>query len=125
MSIGSDGLGVVSYYGGGDLKVAHCNDVSCTSASTRVLHKGGASHWDTSIAIGADGLPTVSYGSFLVAHCLDVTCRIATKVELPDGGSVQNGSAIVTGQDGLALVAFRGTTTNLWVMHCANEQCSY
>ena len=125
VNIGSDGLGLISYHGGGDLKVAHCDNASCTSASARILHKGGTGSWDTSIAIGADGLPMVSYGSFFVAHCLDVTCDIATKVELPGGETVQHRSAITTGQDGLALLAFRGSGTDLWVMHCANELCTY
>ena len=36
LAIGADGLGLISYYdpNNGDLKVAHCDDTACSSATT-------------------------------------------------------------------------------------------
>jgi hypothetical protein len=60
-----DGLGVISYYDGGgatqDLKVAHCANVTCSSSSIVPVDTPGQVGWNTSITIGSDGLPFVSY----------------------------------------------------------------
>ena len=39
VAIGTDGLGLISYndFTNGDLKVAHCADTACTSATTATL----------------------------------------------------------------------------------------
>ena len=64
-SIGIDGLGVISYYDSSgsnlDLKVAHCIDVACSAATSTTVDSPGTVGWYTSLAIGADGLPLVTY----------------------------------------------------------------
>ena len=57
-----------------DLKVAHCDDISCSSASTFTLDSGGYVGSYTSITIGVDGLGLISYRDDInddlkVAHC--------------------------------------------------------
>jgi len=63
VTIGSDGLGLISYYDktNKDLKLAHCNDASCTSATTSTLDSTGDVGRRNSIAIGSDGLGLISY----------------------------------------------------------------
>ena len=85
--IGGDGLPVVSYRGGGNLKVAHCGNVTCTAGNTLTTVDSGLGAGSfTSIAVGADGLPVVSYhdsatNDLKVAHCGDpVSCK-------PTGGT--------------------------------------
>ena len=82
-SIGIDGLGVISYYDSSgsnlDLKVAHCVDVACSAATSTTLDSPGTVGWYTSLAIGADGLPLVTYRdvsgtAVKVAHCPNVFC---------------------------------------------------
>ena len=82
-SIGIDGLGVISYYDSSgsnlDLKVAHCIDVACSSATSTTVDSPGTVGWYTSLAIGADGLPLVTYRdvggtAVKVAHCPNVFC---------------------------------------------------
>jgi hypothetical protein len=81
IAIGADGLPVISYYAGSnnDLKVAHCDDVACTSATLNTVDSTGSVGSHTSIVIGADGLPVISYydgsnNDLKVAHCDDVAC---------------------------------------------------
>src|SRR5262249_10453482 len=61
--IGADGLGLVSYYDktDGDLKVAHCNDVACTSATKTTLDSTGDVGRGSSVVLGADGLGLIGY----------------------------------------------------------------
>ncbi len=81
ITIGADGLGLISYYDAtnGDLKVAHCATPTCTSATITTLDSAGNVGQYTSITIGADGLGLISYydatnGDLKVAHCSNVLC---------------------------------------------------
>ncbi len=64
IAIGTDGNPVISYYDStnGDLKVAKCANPACTGAATltAVDTAGDVGHY-TSIAIGTDGTPVISY----------------------------------------------------------------
>ena len=81
VTIGADGLGLISYRDvtNGDLKVAHCSNRACTSATHTTLDSTGDVGQDTSVTIGADGLGLISYrdvtnGNLKVAHCSDPSC---------------------------------------------------
>ena len=76
-----DGLGLISYYDGtnDDLKVAHCSDTNCTSATITTLDSTGNVGKYTSVTIGADGLGLISYRDrtntdLKVAHCSNAFC---------------------------------------------------
>src|SRR5262245_60634046 len=93
ITIGSDELGLISYHDEttGDLKVAHCGDVSCSSVITATLDTTGTVGTHTSIIVGSDGLGLISYydGTNLdlkVAHCSDVACSSATTTTLDTAG---------------------------------------
>ena len=60
------------------LKVAHCNDTACASASASPVD-GGLLGLYTSATIGADGLGLISYyddtnANLKVAHCANTFC---------------------------------------------------
>ena len=81
ITIGSDGLGLISYDDATnqDLKVAHCDDVACTSATTTAIDQTSTVSEDTSITIGSDGLGLISYydllnGDLKVTHCSNTFC---------------------------------------------------
>ena len=61
-AIGADGLGLISYFGQTNeaLKVAHCDNTNCTSATTSTIVSIGIGMMP-SITIGADGLGLISY----------------------------------------------------------------
>jgi hypothetical protein len=76
MTLGADGLGLISYQAnGGGLAVAHCDTVTCSTDRPILVDGGAGAH--SSVTIGADGLPIVSYGSaggLKVAHCGNAFC---------------------------------------------------
>ena len=81
ITIGADGLGLINYYDdtNNDLKVAHCSNTACTSATTSTLDSDGDVGWYTSITIGSDGLGLISYHDWAnqdikVAHCENTFC---------------------------------------------------
>jgi hypothetical protein len=81
IAIGSDGLGIVSYEAPqtrqGELKIAHCSNTACTSATITTLDPAG-DLFGTSVTPGADGLAIVSYhnqtSGLQVVHCSNVFC---------------------------------------------------
>ncbi len=85
VAIGADGLGLISYYDATnrDLKVAHCSNQMCTSATISSLDRTGDIGQYTSIALGSDDRGLMSYydatnGDLKVAHCIDIACTSAT-----------------------------------------------
>ena len=136
ITIGSDGLGLISYYDvtNGNLKVAHCSNIQCSSATITPLDTAGDVGQFTSITIGTDGLGLISYykggsdGDLKVAHCSNVACTVATITNLDDPASeasdVGRGTAI-TITDGKPLIAYYDLTLgNLKIVICANESCT-
>jgi len=132
VTIGADGLGLISYYDvtNGDLKVAHCSNVACTSATFTPLDTTGEVGRFTSVTIGADGLGLISYydgtnGDLKVAHCSNVNCTSATITPLDTAGDVGQSSSVTIGADGLGLISYLdGTNDDLKVAHCSNVNCS-
>jgi hypothetical protein len=124
ITIGSDGLGLISYQYRGELRAAHCWDVACSSVSRATLEGGESVRGSTSITVGADGLGLVSYataGELKVAHCSDDVCSSATTTTV-DIVPVA-GTSITVGSDGFGLISYRAAG-DLKVAHCTNAACS-
>ena len=134
IAIGADGLGLISYTGSsnGDpnLKVAHCNNATCSSAATYTLDSAGDVGYYTSIAIGDDGLGLISYHSdtnsdLKVAHCNDAACSSAATYTLDFSGDVGKYTSIAIGADGFGLISYYDQTNgDLKVAHCDDTACS-
>jgi len=139
IAIGSDGLGLISFstrgLGAGTLKVAHCEDIPCTSATIATLDDMGQNPlgYYTSLAIGSDGLGIISYQDsggvenhrdLQVAHCEDIACTFATFTTLDSVGDTGSHSSIAIGSDGLALISYLNSTDGLNVAHCSNVACT-
>jgi hypothetical protein len=135
IAIGTDGLPVISYYDVwyGDLKVAHCGNASCSSGNTITsVDTGGDVGYYTSITIGTDGLPVISYhdenetnGDLKVAHCGNASCSLGNTITSVDtGGYVGYDTSITIGTDGLPVISyFDYTNVDLKVAKCANPFC--
>jgi hypothetical protein len=138
LTIGADGLGLISYYDNknDDLKVAHCNNVVCTSATTSTLDSAGDVGAYTSVAIGADGLGLISYkdvtnGDLKVAHCNNTACTSAglSTVDNTTVHDLGSGSSVTIGADGLGLISYGDNDQltgmgDLKVAHCSNAACT-
>jgi hypothetical protein len=133
LTIGSDGLGLISYYDrtNGDLKVAHCDNPACSSATITPLDTTGDVGEYTSIALGRDGLGLISYYDsanqhLKVAHCSNVACTSATITTLDPGpADVGLYSSITIGADGLGLIAYLDETNgDVKIAHCSDLDCT-
>jgi hypothetical protein len=133
VTIGSDGLGLIVYPtdpGGAIsyLGVAHCSNITCTSAITTILDYT-TMYYNQSVTIGADELGLISYNDFTnkdlkVAHCNNVNCTGATLVTVDSVGEVGSFASITIGTDGLGLISYMGDAhTDLKVTHCSNSFC--
>ena len=129
--IGTDGLPVISTCTqNNNLAVIHCNDIACSSFNSRIIDNSANVCYGSSLAIGADGLPLISYhdqtnGDLKVAHCNDRVCSSPDLYILEDGLDVGEDSSIAIGVDGLGLISYTDNGNGyLKVAHCANTACS-
>jgi hypothetical protein len=125
MTIGADGLGIAAYGTGAGLRILHCSDRDCASATRTTLAPRGTS---PSLAIGADGLPIMSYydsaaKDLEVAHCSNLACTAATTSTLDSAGDVGDHSAISAGS--VPWVVYEDTTRGgLKLATCHNPVCN-
>jgi len=134
ITIGTDGLPVISYYDftNGDLKVTKCGNTACSSGNTlTAVDSGGDVGWYTSITIGTDGLPLISYydvtnQDLKVAKCGNTACSSGNTLTAVDsGGDVGQSTSITIGTDGLPVISYYdGTNGDLKVAKCGNASCS-
>lgn len=130
--IGLDGLPVISYYDAtsGDLKVAHCDNMACTGATTTTLDSAGVVGKYTSITIGRTGYPLISYyddsnGDLKLASCNNVACTSATLQTVDSGGNVGHYTSITTNENGYAFISYYDVTNgDLKAVNCTNLTCS-
>lgn len=138
IAIGSDGLPVITYRDDTAmfLKVAKCANAACSGAGTATItavdQLGSNVGTETSIAVGSDGLPVISYrditaGSLKVAKCADAACTgTATITTVDDDSSNIVGlyTSIAIGSDGLPVIShWDGTAGALKVAKCGTASC--
>lgn len=131
-AIGVDGLPLISYYDATsfNLKVAHCNDLACTTATISVLDSAGSTGTYTAITIGGDGLGLISYRDYTnqslkVAHCSDIVCSTATLSTLDNISNTGTYTSITSDYQGRGIISYIDQTNNdLKVASCNNDVCS-
>jgi len=139
ITIGTDGFPVISYFDdfpNNDLKVAHCTNTSCSTFDppTAVDFTDSVGR-ESSITIGTDGFPVVSYldstnTALKVAHCTNTSCSTSTTTTVESTGDVGEDTSITIGTDGFPVISYRDNTSpdtifnGLKVAHCGNASCS-
>jgi len=125
MAMGVDGRPVIAYHtvDNRELKVAHCGNVACSANNTITVVDPlpSSSGGQTSIAIGSDGLPIMTYydnvsGNLKVAHCGNAACTADNSI----GRLAGVGAAIAIGADGLPVIAY---AQGLKVARCGTRFC--
>jgi hypothetical protein len=139
IAIGDDGFPVISYRGSGKLKVAKCNDEACSGGDetiTTINDTDEATGIHTSIAIGADGFPVISYqessgpgsSTVRVAKCNDAACAGEDEtISIIDstGITMFESTAIAIGTDDLPVVAyFDSSGSAITVAKCNDSACA-
>jgi hypothetical protein len=127
ITIGVDGLPLIVYDGDYDVKVAHCDDMVCTTSTRSVLESVGGIAPAISIAIGSDGLGLITYiteDGLKVAHCNNVACTSASVATI-DTSWIDESASIIVGPDGLGLIGYydRGNGA-IKVAHCDDVACT-
>jgi hypothetical protein len=138
IALDDDGYPVISHFDetASALKVTKCNDVNCaggdeTTTTMTSIHDVGRF---SSIAIGADGFPVISYVDYTddalrFAKCDDVACASGTQaiVTLDDDLTNNLGwdSSVAKGGDDLPVIAYRNATDGtLRVLKCDDASCA-
>jgi hypothetical protein len=132
ITIGTDGFPVISYYDftNEHLKVAKCGNASCSSDNTlTTVDSAYLMGYYSSITIGADGFPVISYyhdstqGSLWVAKCGNASCSSGnTLTQVTSGGKDQS---IAIGVDGFPVISYCDSANiNVKMVKCGNASCS-
>ncbi|MGB5342301.1 MAG: hypothetical protein WBP67_09440 [Thermoanaerobaculia bacterium] len=135
MAIDREGLPVLSYFDAtaGDLKVARCSTPDCSGEATiSRLDTEGIVGLYTSIAIGQDDLPVISYldrdnCNLKVAKCNDPACvggdEVVSTVDKKDCVGLFSSIAIST--DGTPLISYYDSNQGrLKVAKCKDSACT-
>jgi hypothetical protein len=134
ITIGADGNPVISYYDAthGNLKVLVCSTADCSSiGSNNVVDFTDDVGDFTSIAIGVDGNPVISYydetnADLKVAACSTTTCAGTTSITTVDAvDDVGAYSSLTIGTTGVPIIAYVDRTNMVAkVAVCASSTCA-
>jgi len=137
VTITADGYPIVSQPNGGcveagRLNVADCSDPSCLAAATSHTFDIAGTGQFSSIAIGTDGLPVVSYydgtnGDLKVLHCNDRSCDGTddTLSIVASAGDVGQYTSLAIGTNGNPVIAYYDVTNHdLKVARCNDRACA-
>jgi len=136
IAVAPDGFPVISYidFNNRDLKVAKCTNASCTAFSITIVDATAISRpLETSIAIGKDGFPIISYGhqdptvgqGMRVAKCLDASCSTFLIIVV-DSPNTASDTSITMGTDWLPIISYTDRDSSgdiVKVAKCATPEC--
>lgn len=131
IAVPTDGFPVISHVSDtpDDLYFTKCGNAACSTGNTTTAINTSTTvdvDQDTSIVIGSDGLPVISYRDaanvdLLVTQCLNSTCT-NNKTAIADSGTVGRFSSISV--DGTPVISYLDTSNGgLLVAKCAVNSC--
>ncbi|MDA0299344.1 MAG: hypothetical protein O3B40_02775, partial [Actinobacteria bacterium] len=119
IAIGDNGYPVISYFdfANNALKVAACTTADCTGTSTiTTVDSAGDVGWYTSIAIGDNGYPVISFydadnTALKVAACTTADCSGTPTITTVDSaGDVGYSTSIAIGDNGYPVISYSDLT---------------
>lgn len=130
----ADGVDHDTTYAAGDGLALQGNEfdvatLPLTGWSDTLVDSGDVGN-DSSIIIGLDGLPVISYydannGDLKVAHCSNMACTIATTTTVDSEGVVGKYTSITIGRTGYPLVSYYDDTNgDLKLASCNDVACT-
>ena len=132
IAIGTNGNPIISYYDdtNSDLKIAACDNPTCTSTTVRTIDSNGEVGPFTSIAIGTNGNPVISYYDLTnqdlkIAVCDNPTCTTATSRTIDSNGDVGRDTSIAIGTNSYPVISYRDFTNgDLKIAVCGDSTCT-
>jgi hypothetical protein len=132
ITIGANGNPIISYYDrtNGDLKIAACNNPTCTGSSNETIDSNFDVGKYSSITVGTNGNPIISYidetNKFLkVAACNNPTCTTSDNYIIDSNFGVGSVTSITIGTNGNPIISYIDETINyLKVAACKNRTCT-
>jgi hypothetical protein len=125
---------VIAYYDATsskqNLSFAKCNNISCASVATSSLDTKGDVGLNTSIAIGTDGFPVISYydttlDNLNFAKCSNLSCTSYATSSLDTQAVVGEDTSIAIGSDGFPVITYyHRDFTNLYFLKCNDAACT-
>jgi len=113
LALNASGFPVISYLDNtnSDLKVAVCNDATCTAPTLSTVDSAGNVGWFTSLALNASGFPVISYwdgtnNDLKVAVCNDATCTAPTLSTVDSAGVVGWYTSLALNASGFPVISY-------------------
>jgi len=134
IAIGADNNPIISYWNRTDnsLEVIKCTNPYCSSQNPPVtLDNSGNVGATTSIAIGVDDNPVISYYDFINQNLMLVKCTSQdcssqnAPLTMDNGGIVGNYNSIAVGLDGFPVISYYDLSNkDLKLVKCTSQDCS-
>ena len=134
VAIGADGNPIISHYDldldNQDLELYVCANPTCTTGTNQTLVIAEALDFGTSIAIGTNGNPVISYHDnndrdLVLYVCANPTCTTGTNRPLVTDGSAGYYSSIAIDTDGNPIISHHDQTNrDLELYVCADTTCT-
>jgi hypothetical protein len=135
ITVGTNGNPIISYHDStnDDLKIAACNNPTCTTSTNTTIDSTGTVGYYNSITIGTNGNPIISYydedydednSALKVAACNNSTCTTSTNTTIDSTGIVGLYTSITIGTNGNPIISyFDQDNSALKVTACNNPTC--
>jgi hypothetical protein len=131
ITVGTNGNPIISYHDStnDDLKIAACNNPTCTTSTNTTIDSTGTVGYYNSITIGTNGNPIISYydednSALKVAACNNSTCTTSTNTTIDSNGDVGAYTSIAIGTNGNPIISyFDQDNSALKVTACNNPTC--
>ena len=136
LELNENGFAVISYYdrSNSNLKLAVCNNISCTSPDLIVVDKGGYVGFRSSLKLNSNGLAFISYGDngdgtndedfwLKYATCNSIDCNSPILTRIGWRGASQ--SSLTLNHDGNAVISYYDVPdARSWIAVCGDLACS-